>query len=131
MDLAPSNSGALSVASRGRTTVSDEVISVIARIAAEDVAGVHKIAQPSLQGMIGRLGRHAGVAAEVGYLETAIDVSIVIEYGQPILKVAEEIRSKVIAAVEGMTGKKVVEVNVDVHDVHIPKSTKATKRTLE
>ena len=130
MDLAASNSD-LSIGARGRTTVSDEVISVIARIAAEDIDGVHKIAQPSLQGMIGRLGRHAGVAAEVGYLETAIDVSIVIEYGAPILKVAEQIRHRVIEAVEGMTGKKVGEVNVDVHDVHIPKTSTTNKRRLE
>jgi len=119
------------VPDRGRTTISDEVISVIARLAADEVEGVHKISEPSLQGVIGRLGRHGGVASEVGYSETAIDVSLVVEYGHPIRQVADSLRTTIIDRVEQMTGMKVVEVNIDVHDVFVPKAEPRTRRRLD
>lgn len=115
---------------RGRTSISDEVISIIARKAAERVEGVYQLAEPSLTGMIRRLGRHAGVAAEVGYEEAAIDVSIVVEYGVPIREVAKALRREIIETVETMTGMKVVEVNVDVHDVYIAKAEQRSRRQL-
>jgi uncharacterized alkaline shock family protein YloU len=116
---------------RGRTSISDEVISIIARKAADKVEGVHQIADPNLSGMIRRLGRHAGVASEVGSDEAAIDVSIVVNYGMPIREVAAALRGEIIQAVETMTGMKVVEVNVDVHDVHVPKIEQRSRRQLE
>lgn len=115
---------------RGRTYISDDVVSVIARIAAEEVEGIHKLGESSLRGMLG-LGRHRGIESEVGLKEAAVDVEVVIEYGYPIKDVAETLRRRVIESVEYMTGRKVVEVNVNVVDVYIPKAEKKTKRNLE
>jgi uncharacterized alkaline shock family protein YloU len=117
---------------RGRTSVSNEVISVIARLAAEQVEGVHSIAEPSLKGLLdARIGRHAGVASEVGLEEAAVDVSMVVVYGFPIKEVASALRREIITTVETMTGMQVVEVNIDVHDVHVPKPKQRSRRQLQ
>jgi uncharacterized alkaline shock family protein YloU len=117
--------------SRGKTFIQDDVVSVIARIAAEQVPGVHQIGESSLRNIMARLGRHAGVEAEVGQQEAAVDVQIVVEFGFAIREVAEELRARVIDTVESMTGRRVVEVNVFVVDVHIPKVERKPHRNLE
>ncbi len=61
-----------------------------------------------------------GVSVEKGEKQTAIDLTIVVEYGTSIVDVAEAIRRNVIRAVEQGTGLQVVEVNIDVTDVHLP-----------
>ena len=118
---------------RGKTFIADEVVSVIARIAAEQVEGVHQLGDSNLRGVFSRLGRHGGIESEVGLKEAAIDVDVVVEYGVPITKVARVLRRQIIDTVEYMTGRNVVEVNINVVDVHVPKSEtqQQQKRTLE
>ena len=61
-----------------------------------------------------------GVKAEVGEVQTALDLEIVVDYGVSIADVARAVRENVIAAVERMTGLEVVEVNIAVSDVKLP-----------
>lgn len=61
-----------------------------------------------------------GVKAEVGEVQTALDLEIVVDYGVSISEVAGEVRENVVAAVERMTGLEVVEVNIAVSDVKLP-----------
>ncbi|MBW2731262.1 MAG: Asp23/Gls24 family envelope stress response protein [Deltaproteobacteria bacterium] len=119
------------IRTRGKTYVEDEVVSVIARIAAEEVPGVHKIGGSNLRQIMSRFGRHHGVDAEVGMEEAAVDVEIVVDFGHPIRDVAEEMRERVILAVESMTGRRVVEVNIFVVDVHVAKTESRSRRQLE
>jgi uncharacterized alkaline shock family protein YloU len=119
------------VQDRGKTYISDEVVSIIARIAAEQVEGVHKIGESSLRGIFSRLGRSPGIESEVGLKEAAVDVEIVVEYGYPIKILADELRKAIIQNVEYMTGRKVIEVNIHVVDVHVQKVEKRAKRQLE
>jgi uncharacterized alkaline shock family protein YloU len=119
------------VSSKGKTFISDEVVSIIARIAAEQVEGVHQIGDSSLRGMFSRLGRSPGIDSDVGLKEAAVDVDIVVDYGYPIKILADELRRSIIESVEYMTGRKVVEVNIHVIDVYIPKTEKVSKRELE
>ena len=116
---------------KGKTHIADEVVSIIARIAAEQVEGVHQIGDSNLRGMIARMGRSKGVESEVGFKEAAVDIEVVVEYGYPIKRVASTLRKQIIESVEFMTGRVVIEVNVHVVDVHIPKVEKRTKRQLE
>lgn len=44
------------------------------------------------------------------------------EYGEPIAEDAKDIRTRVTDAVETMTGLEVVEININVLDVHLPGS---------
>lgn len=61
-----------------------------------------------------------GVKAEVGEVQTALDLEIVVEYGVSITDVTRSVRENVIAATERMTGLEVVEVNISVSDVKLP-----------
>ena len=61
-----------------------------------------------------------GVSVEVGEKQAAVDIDVVAEYGVSIADVAAGLRRNVIAAIQRMTGLEVTEVNVTVHDVHLP-----------
>ncbi|WP_323377843.1 Asp23/Gls24 family envelope stress response protein [Streptomyces smaragdinus] len=116
-------------ATRGRTTIADGVVAKIAGLAARDVVGVHALGS-GLSRTIGAVRERvpggggsrtlAGVKAEVGELQTALDLEIVVDYGVAIADVARSVRENVIAAVERMTGLEVVEVNIAVSDVNLP-----------
>ncbi len=114
-------------ATRGRTTISDGVVEKIAGMAARDVVGVHAMGS-GLSRTFGAMRDRVpgaksvtrGVKAEVGEVQTALDLEIVVEYGVSIADVARAVRENVIAAVERMTGLEVVEVNIAVGDVKLP-----------
>jgi uncharacterized alkaline shock family protein YloU len=115
-------------ATRGRTTIADGVVEKIAGLAARDVVGVHAMGSGlartfgAVRDRVPGGGRSAtrGVKAEVGEVQTALDLDIVVDYGVSIVEVAHAVRENVIAAVERMTGLEVVEVNVAVGDVKLP-----------
>ncbi|MEU3415347.1 Asp23/Gls24 family envelope stress response protein [Streptomyces sp. NPDC006658] len=117
-------------ADRGRTTVADVVVEKIAGMAARDVSGVHALGSGfarSVGSMRERMpgagsGKSVtrGVSVEVGELQAAIDLEIVVDYGVSITDVAGEVRENVISAVERMAGREVVEVNITVSDVKLP-----------
>ncbi|WP_225802277.1 Asp23/Gls24 family envelope stress response protein [Streptomyces sp. NK15101] len=118
-------------ASRGRTTIADGVVEKIAGLAARDVDGVHAMGSGFSRtlgavrdrvpgGGGGKSGVTRGVKAEVGEVQTALDLEIVVDYGVSISDVAGDVRENVIAAVERMTGLEVVEVNIAVSDVKLP-----------
>ncbi|CAM5416814.1 Asp23/Gls24 family envelope stress response protein [Streptomyces avidinii] len=115
---------------RGRTTIADGVVEKIAGLAAREVVGVHAMGSGSglsrTFGAVrdrvpgGKAGVSRGVKAEVGEVQTALDLEIVVEYGVSIRDVARAVRENVISAVERMTGLEVVEVNIAVSDVKLP-----------
>ncbi|WP_069811974.1 Asp23/Gls24 family envelope stress response protein [Streptomyces sp. TP-A0874] len=115
-------------AARGRTTIADGVVEKIAGLAARDVVGVHAMGS-GLARSLGAVRERVpgggksvtrGVKAEVGEVQTALDLEIVVEYGFAIADVARTVRENVISAVERMTGLEVVEVNIAVSDVKLP-----------
>jgi len=114
--------------SQGRTTVADTVVQKIAGRAAGEVSGVHDFGGGAARtfGAIteripgGRASSSRGVTVEVGEKQAAVDLEIVVEYGVPIGQLAQAIRRNVIGAVETMTGLEVVEVNINVNDLHLP-----------
>lgn len=115
---------------RGRTTIADGVVEKIAGLAARDVVGVHAMGgglsrtfgavRDRVPGGGGAKSVSRGVKAEVGEVQTALDLDIVVEYGVSITDVARAVRENVISAVERMTGLEVVEVNIAVGDVKLP-----------
>lgn len=122
------DSGSNLVTDHGRTSVADVVVSKIAGMAAREVTGVHDLggstarALGALRERIpgGRVNVQQGISVEVGERQAAVDISIVAEYGVAIHELAEAIRRNIIISVEEMTGLEVTEVNVTVHDVHLP-----------
>ncbi|MFF3321618.1 Asp23/Gls24 family envelope stress response protein [Streptomyces sp. NPDC002889] len=114
---------------RGRTTIADGVVEKIAGLAARDVVGVHAMGggvsrtfgavRDRVPGS-SRSNATRGVKAEVGEVQTALDLEIVVDYGVSISDVARAVRENVVSAVERMTGLEVVEVNIAVSDVKLP-----------
>lgn len=117
-------------ADRGKTSIADGVVEKIAGLAARDVVGVHAMgsgAARTFGAMRDRVpgGGNSksvtrGVKAEVGEVQAAIDLEIVVEYGESITEVTRAVRKNVINAVERMTSLEVVEVNISVSDVKLP-----------
>lgn len=106
----------------GSIRIADEVVAVIAGLAATEVSGVAGMSGGIVGGIAEVLGRRnlsKGVKAEVGEEEAAIDLYIIVEYGVRIPDVAWKIQENVKKAVENMTGLKVVEVNIHVQGVRI------------
>ncbi len=112
---------------RGQTTIGEGVVTKVAGLAAREVPGVHDLgggtarAIGSVTQKVG-LGdaRTQGVSVEAGEKEAAVDLTIVIEYGESIPRVAEAVRDQVIKRVEGITGLTVIEVNITVNDLYFP-----------
>jgi uncharacterized alkaline shock family protein YloU len=116
------------VSSQGKTTIADTVVSKVAGIAAREVSGVHDLGGGAsrvvgaLRDRIPGTGTNLsqGVSVEVGEKQAAVDIDVVAEYGVSIADLAAGLRRNVIAAIQRMTGLEVTEVNVTVHDVHLP-----------
>ena len=102
--------------------IADDVIAVIAGAAASEVPGVASMAGGFAGGISevfsGKKNFAKGIRVEAGEKETRIDVNIIVEYGVRIPDVAFEIQNRVKKAVEGMTGLKVLDVNVHVQGVN-------------
>lgn len=105
--------------------ISDEVVAIIASMAASEVKGVANMSGGLVGGISEILGKKTkGVKVQVGEKETTIDISLIVEYGARIPDVAWEVQNKVKTQVECMTGLKVVSVNVIVQGVNFPKEVK-------
>jgi uncharacterized alkaline shock family protein YloU len=71
-----------------------------------------------------------GVKVEVGTEEVSVDLYVIIEYGQPIQKVASEVQENVRKNIEAMTGLRVVRVDVHVQGVSFEKEKREVQQTL-
>ncbi len=108
--------------SLGSIRIADEVVEVIAGLAASEVEGVVGMSGGLVGDLAHMLGRNKnlskGVKVEVGEHEVAVDLYIVVEYGVSIPEVAFSVQESVKEAIESMTGLKVVEANVHVQGVN-------------
>ncbi|MDD4237836.1 MAG: Asp23/Gls24 family envelope stress response protein [Desulfotomaculaceae bacterium] len=104
----------------GSIRISDEVVKVIAGLAATEIIGVAGMSGGLVGGiaeMLGRKNLSKGIKVEVGEKEAAVDVFVIMEYGIRIPDIAAQIQETVKSAIERMTGLNVVEVNVNVQGV--------------
>jgi uncharacterized alkaline shock family protein YloU len=122
---------------RGRTTISNGVVSKIAGIAAQEVEGIQMGGGTAaaiggfLDSVTGGGGQARGVSVEIGEEETAIDLSMAIEYGKPIPQVSDAVRRNVINRIENLTGLRVTEINITVNDVLLPEERPQLERQRE
>jgi uncharacterized alkaline shock family protein YloU len=106
----------------GTVRIADDVVAVIAGLAASKTNGIASMSGGMAEGLAKRVsGKNItkGVSVQVGQLETAIDLRVIVEYGMKINEVCRDLQRKVKDAVEMMTGLKVVEVNVKVDGVEL------------
>lgn len=111
----------------GTIKITEEVVAIIAGIAAMEVPGVAGMSggfAGEIVEMLGRKNLSKGVKVEVGEKEAAVDLYIIIEYGCRIPDVAWDIQERVKKSIETMTGLSVVEVNIHIQGVNFDKEHK-------
>lgn len=104
----------------GVIRISDDVVATIAGLAATETPGITAMSGGISEGLARRLsGKNVqkGVSVEVGQVEAAIDLRVIVSYGSRIHEVCRTLQHNVKDAVENMTGLTVVEVNVKVEGV--------------
>ncbi|WP_061015491.1 Asp23/Gls24 family envelope stress response protein, partial [Microbacterium sp. CCH5-D1] len=114
----------------GKTTIADGVVAKVAGIAAREVPGVYALggggarAMGAIRSVVNADDKSQGVKVEVGETQAAADITIVVEYPMPVQEVASNVRAAVSGAISQLVGLEVVEVNVEVNDVHLPSDDK-------
>ncbi|KLU61356.1 alkaline shock protein 23 [Peptococcaceae bacterium CEB3] len=108
--------------SLGVIRIADEVVEIIAGMAASEVDGVAGMSGGFVGDLAHMLARNKnlakGVKVEVGQEEAAVDLYIIVEYGVRIPDVAVRVQEAVKDAIESMTGLTVVETNVHIQGVN-------------
>lgn len=108
----------------GSINISNEVVSIVASLAASSVKGVSGMVSSISGGfaeLLGKKNMSKGVKVNVTEKTVSLDLSIIVEYGAKIPDVAWKIQEKVKNEVEAMTGLNVTAVNVSVEGVNVPK----------
>ncbi|WP_410655758.1 Asp23/Gls24 family envelope stress response protein [Amycolatopsis sp. lyj-112] len=126
-EVEKTGTGAL-VSSQGSTTIADTVVAKVAGLATREISGVYDLGGGAARAFSAIRERipgatasaSQGVSVEVGEKQAAVDLQILVEYGVSIADLSRAVRKNVIGAVEQITGLEVVEVNINVSDVHIP-----------
>jgi uncharacterized alkaline shock family protein YloU len=121
----------------GRTVISETAVAKVAGIAARAVPGVYSLgsgpsrALGALRDAVGSADHAAGVNAEVGETQVAVDINLVASYGTPLHALANQVRAAVYRAVEELVGLQVIEVNVEIVDVYVPPPVKPSAGTAD
>ncbi|OOO64216.1 Asp23/Gls24 family envelope stress response protein [Clostridium tepidum] len=112
----------------GIVKISDEVVGVIAGLAATEVKGIVGMSSGVVGGITqilkGKKNISKGVKVNVGEESASIELYVVVEYGVKIPEVAQKVQEDVKKSVETMTGLTVSSVNIHVQNVLIPKMDK-------
>ena len=106
--------------SLGDVVIANEVLAIIAGIAATEVEGVHSMDGGWSGEFISKLGIKdlaRGVKVQVREGEVKVDLSLNMEYGYAIPKVSDLVQDKVSASINNMTGLNVSEVNIRISGV--------------
>ena len=104
----------------GEVKIADEVVAIIAGLAATEVEGVGSMAGNITNELVSKLGMKnlsKGVKVDVTENHVSVDLSLNIRYGFNIPSVSEQVQEKVSAAIENMTGLEVSVVNIRIASV--------------
>lgn len=106
----------------GEVKIADEVVAMIAGLAATEVSGVDSMAGNITNELVGKLGMKnlsKGVKVDVTEEHVSVDLSLNIKYGYNIPEVGEKVQEKVKSAIENMTGLVVLDVNIRIAGVNL------------
>ena len=101
----------------GEVRIADEVVAIIAGLAASEVEGVASMAGNVTNELVAKLGMKnlaKGVKVEVLDSSVSVDLALILEYGQSIPVVCTKVQEKVKASIENMTGFSVLDVNIKI-----------------
>lgn len=106
----------------GEVKIADEVVAIIAGLAAMEVDGVASMAGNATREIISRLGvKGLSKGVRVDVLEGIVTVSLNLnlKYGYSIMDISGKVQEKVKAAIENMTGLTVADVNIRIAGVEM------------
>ena len=109
--------------SLGEVKIADEVVAMIAGLAAMEVEGVASMAGNATRELISKLGMKSlskGVKVDVLEGVVTVSLSLNLKYNYSIMDVSAKVQEKVKNAVENMTGLEVADVNIKVAGVEMP-----------
>ena len=103
----------------GEVKIADEVVAIIAGLAAMEVEGVASMAGNATRELISKLGMKS---LSKGVKDGIVTVSLALNlnYGYSIKEITSKVQEKVKTAIENMTGLEVADVNIRVAGVEIP-----------
>lgn len=106
----------------GEVRIADEVVAIIAGLAATEVEGVDSMAGNITNELVGKLGMKnlpKGVKVDVTEEHVSVDLSLNLKYGYNIPDVSERVQDRVKSAIENMTGLTVLDVNIRIAGVNL------------
>lgn len=106
----------------GEVKIADEVVAIIAGLAAMEVDGVASMAGNATREIIGKLGmKTLSKGVKVDVLEGIVTVcmNLNLKYGYGIREISGKVQEKVKAAIENMTGLTVADVNIRIAGVEM------------
>lgn len=109
-------------AGKGEVKIADEVVTIIAALAATEVEGVASMAGNITNELISRLGmKNLSKGVKVDVLEGVVTVSLTLnlKYNYSVVEVSGKVQEKVKNAIENMTGLEVADVNIKVAGVEM------------
>lgn len=111
----------------GVVQIADDVVAMIASLAATEVEGVCAMAGNITNELMGKVGMKSltkGVKVSVLDRNVTVDLTVTMEYGYNIPATSRKVQAKVKAAVENMTGLDCTDVNVRIAAVNMKNDKK-------
>ena len=106
----------------GEVHISDEVVAIIAGLAATEIEGVQSMAGNITNELVSKLGmKNLSKGVKVTISDDSVEVSLAlnIKYGYEIPAVSKKGQDKVKSAIETMTGLTVTAVNIKIVSLNI------------
>ncbi len=108
----------------GQVQIADEVVAIIAGLAATEVEGVASMAGNITNELVSKMGKKSlskGIRVKVEDGIVNVNVALNIAYGYSVPKTCKKVQEKVKAAIENMTGLEVEKVDIQIANVSISK----------
>lgn len=108
----------------GEVRIADEVVAIIAGLAATEVEGVSSMAGNITNELVSKLGMKnlsKGIKVEVANSVVHVDVALNIAFGYAIPEVSAKVQERVKTAIENMTGLQVGSVDIRIAAVDLGK----------
>lgn len=109
----------------GAVQIADDVVAMIASLAAMEINGVASLVgnvSKELMHKVGMRNLAKGVKVDLYGRKVKVDLTLKMEYGFNIPSTCGKVQDKVKSAIENMTGLTVVDVNVRIAGINMPKA---------
>ena len=106
----------------GEVHISDEVVAIIAGLAATEIEGVQSMAGNITNELVSKLGmKNLSKGVKVTISDDSVEVSLAlnIKYGYEIPAVSKKVQDKVKSAIETMTGLTVTAFNIKIVSLNL------------